>query len=118
MCALTTASDVSVFAAGASLYGISDLKRLEEDTHKFESRFPEHLLGGTSAQVPQVYKDRSPVYHADRVISPLLLLQGSIDRVVPKEQAEVIVKRIQEKHGIVHYKECVFVFTYSTYHSN
>lgn len=68
LCAYPTA-----FGAGASLYGISDLQKLDEFTHKFESRYCEKLLGGTYAQVPQVYKDRSPVNNADKIKSPLLV---------------------------------------------
>ena len=62
-----------VFGAGGSLYGISDLQKLDEFTHKFESRYCEKLLGGTYAQVPQVYKERSPVNNADKIKSPLLV---------------------------------------------
>ena len=61
------------FAAGASLYGISDLKKLDEFTHKFESRYCEKLLGGTYKQVPAVYDSRSPVNNAGKIKSPLLV---------------------------------------------
>lgn len=61
------------FAAGASLYGISDLKKLDDFTHKFESHYLEKLLGGTSEAVPQVYYDRSPVNQADKIKAPLLV---------------------------------------------
>ncbi|KIP04425.1 hypothetical protein PHLGIDRAFT_93514 [Phlebiopsis gigantea 11061_1 CR5-6] len=91
------------FAAGASLFGISDLKKLDEFTHKFESRYCETLLGGTYKQVPDVYDGRSPVNNAEKIKSPLLVLQGSIDAVVPPEQAEIIVKTIQKNGGHVEY---------------
>ena len=62
-----------VFAAGTSSYGISNLFNLATGTHKFESRYLDGLLGGTPEQVPDVYKDRSPYYHADKITSPLLV---------------------------------------------
>ena len=92
-----------VFKAGASLYGISDLIKLDEFTHKFESRYCEKLLGGTPQNASQVYRERSPVNNADKIRSPLLVLQGSIDAVVPPEQAEIIVKTIKGNGGKVEY---------------
>lgn len=62
-----------VFAAGVSMYGISDLKALGEDTHKLESRQLEKLMGGTYEQVKNVYEERSPVNNAGRIKSPLLV---------------------------------------------
>ena len=61
------------FAAGTSMFGISDLRKLDDFTHKFESRNVEKLIGGTYAQVPEVYKARSPVFHADKIKAPLLV---------------------------------------------
>lgn len=61
------------FAAGASLYGISDLKKLDEFTHKFESRYCEKLVGGTYESIPEVYKERSPIYNASNIKAPLLV---------------------------------------------
>ena len=69
----TTASDNKVFAAATSSYGISDLKKLAEFTHKFESRYLDHLIGGNILEIPEVYKERSPVNHADRIVTPLLV---------------------------------------------
>ncbi|KAJ7186834.1 Alpha/Beta hydrolase protein [Mycena filopes] len=97
-------SDLTTFAAATSSYGISDLRLLMDDTHKFESGYGHGLLGGTSAEIPEGYKERSPVTHADSIVSPLLILQGDIDRVVPKEQAEAIFESIQRRGGIVEYK--------------
>ncbi|KAI0337854.1 alpha/beta-hydrolase [Trametopsis cervina] len=91
------------FAAGSSLYGISDLKKLDEFTHKFESKYCENLVGGAYADIPHVYEERSPVYNAQNIKAPLLILQGSVDAVVPPVQAEDIVKTIQEKGGQVDY---------------
>lgn len=61
------------FAAAASYYGISDLKKLDEFTHKFESRYCEGLLGGTVQEKGEVYEERSPVNNADKIKSPLLV---------------------------------------------
>jgi len=104
LAALSIASDVSVFAAATSLYGVSDLKKLAEFTHKFESRYLDHLMGGTIDEVPEVYEARSPIHHADKIVVPLLILQGEIDMVVPKGQAEAIYKSIQDRGGVVEYK--------------
>ncbi|KAH9947245.1 Alpha/Beta hydrolase protein [Amylocystis lapponica] len=92
-----------VFGACASLYGISDLRKLVEGTHKLESHYMEKLLGGTLEDKPQVYADRSPILHADKIESPLLVLQGSIDAVVPPEQSEAIVSTIKSHGGHVEY---------------
>ncbi|TFK39070.1 alpha/beta-hydrolase [Crucibulum laeve] len=96
--------DLSTFAAVTSFYGISNLKNLADFTHKFESKYLKKLIGGTYEEVPGVFKARSPVHHADRIKVPLLILQGEIDRVVPKEQAEEIYESIKSRGGIVEYK--------------
>ncbi|CAA7263866.1 unnamed protein product [Cyclocybe aegerita] len=104
LAALSIASDVNVFAAATSLYGVSDLAKLAEFTHKFESRYLDHLMGGALQEVHEVYKDRSPIFHAEKIVTPLLILQGEIDMVVPKDQAESIYKIIKERGGVVEYK--------------
>ncbi len=81
LCAVTT---TDVFAAGTSLYGVADVRRLAETTHDFESRYVEKLVG----QEILAHDTRSPVHHADRARCPVLLLQGSDDPIVPREQAE------------------------------
>ncbi|KAG8957656.1 hypothetical protein FRC00_003694 [Tulasnella sp. 408] len=91
------------FTVATSSYGISDLALLASDTHKFESRYLEKLIGGTLKEVPEVYRERSPVFHANKIRAPLLILQGSIDAVVPPGQAEAIVKQIKERDGKVEY---------------
>lgn len=84
------------FTAGTSLYGISDLTRLAKaGTHKFESRYLDKLMGGTVEEISEVYAERSPVNNAQNIRSPLLLLQGTEDKVVPPEQAEAIEKIMQ-----------------------
>lgn len=78
LAAMCTASEV--FAAGTSSYGVSDLRKLAEFTHKFESRYLEKLVGGTPEEVPELYKERSPVFHADQIKSPILVSR-SLHRV-------------------------------------
>jgi dipeptidyl aminopeptidase/acylaminoacyl peptidase len=77
------------FAAACSLYGVTDLRTLAEDTHKFESRYLDGLVGPLP-EAAERYRDRSPLHHADRLLSPVLLLQGADDPVVPPSQAEVL----------------------------
>ncbi|CAO1615905.1 unnamed protein product [Parajaminaea phylloscopi] len=88
-----------VFSAATSKYGIADLNLLAAESHKFESRYPLRLLSGTPEEVPEVYRDRSPIWKADRIKTPLLVAQGSEDKVVPPNQSEMIVKAIQNQEG-------------------
>lgn len=89
---LTIASDVSVFAAATSLYGVSDLNKLAEFTHKFESRYLDHLMGGTPEQVPEVYKGRSPINHAANIVVPLLVSDDMIHLPIPGLLTECVVR--------------------------
>ncbi|KZP25905.1 alpha/beta-hydrolase [Athelia psychrophila] len=92
------------YAAGASYYGISNLRLLTQFTHKFELMYMIKLMGGTIDAIPDVYdKDRSPIWHADRIVKPLLILQGTEDKVVPPEQSEAIYRSIQARGGKVKY---------------
>jgi dipeptidyl aminopeptidase/acylaminoacyl peptidase len=86
------------FAAGASYFGVGDLGALARDTHKFESRYLDLLVAPWPAQEP-VYDLRSPVKHADGISVPVLLLQGTEDRVVPQAQADEMVAALQ-RNGI------------------
>ncbi|TBU30383.1 alpha/beta-hydrolase [Dichomitus squalens] len=99
----TLCSCPDAFAAGTSSYGISDFFKLAEFTHKFESQYLFKLVGGTPEQVPDVYKERSPVFLAGNIKAPLLVLQGSEDAVVPPNQAEGIVENIRKRGGRVEY---------------
>jgi dipeptidyl aminopeptidase/acylaminoacyl peptidase len=77
------------FAAACSLYGVTDLMSLVADTHKFESRYLDGLVGPLPEQARR-YRDRSPLHHAERLRRPVLLLQGEDDPVVPPSQARVL----------------------------
>jgi dipeptidyl aminopeptidase/acylaminoacyl peptidase len=95
LCALTFEPDV--FAAGASYYGIADLVPFATgDTHKFESSY-EHTLVGPWPEAAERYRERSPINHVDRLDTPMLLLQGADDRVVPPSQAEMMVEVLERK---------------------
>ncbi|MDO4785065.1 MAG: prolyl oligopeptidase family serine peptidase [Propionibacteriaceae bacterium] len=85
-----------VFTAGISRYGIGDLEALVADTHKFESRYLEGLIGPYPAQ-RQLYRDRSPIHHTDRLSTPMLILQGRDDAVVPLNQAEAMAAAVRGK---------------------
>jgi dipeptidyl aminopeptidase/acylaminoacyl peptidase len=90
-------SEPEVFAAGVSYYGIADLEPFATgDTHKFESKY-EHTLIGPWPQARETYRDRSPINHIDRLATPMLLLQGSEDRVVPPSQAEMMAEVLERK---------------------
>ncbi len=84
------------FASGVSYYGVADLVTFHEETHKFESHYDEYLVGPWPAAL-ELYRDRSPVAHADSISDPLLLLQGLDDKVVPPSQAEVIVDALKRR---------------------
>ncbi len=84
------------FAAGASYYGISDLKEMALETHKFESRYHESLVGPWPARI-KTYEDRSPLGSADRITVPTIFFQGSDDAVVPKKQTEAMVKALRSR---------------------
>jgi dipeptidyl aminopeptidase/acylaminoacyl peptidase len=89
-----------VFAAGASHYGVADLAALAEDTHSFESRYLDGLIAPWPAGA-DVYAERSPIHHTGALDTPLAVFQGAEDRVVPPEQAEMMVAALREK-GVPH----------------
>jgi dipeptidyl aminopeptidase/acylaminoacyl peptidase len=97
LCALTFHD---LFAAGASHYGVGDLEALARDTHKFESRYLDRLVGPYPER-RDLYRARSPVHHVDRLARPVAFFQGLDDRVVPPSQAEALVAALAAR-GIPH----------------
>jgi dipeptidyl aminopeptidase/acylaminoacyl peptidase len=93
LCALTFRD---YFKAGASHYGVSDLEALELDTHKFESKYSDGLVGPYPER-RDLYIERSPIHFADRLSCPVIFLQGLEDKVVPPNQAEMMVDALREK---------------------
>ncbi|XP_054818542.1 uncharacterized protein LOC129318056 [Prosopis cineraria] len=80
------------FKAGASLYGVADLKMLSAETHKFESHYIDNLVGGEKQ-----FFERSPINHVEKFSCPIILFQGLEDKVVPPEQARKIYQALKEK---------------------
>jgi dipeptidyl aminopeptidase/acylaminoacyl peptidase len=95
LCAL---SFHDLFAAGASYYGVADAELLAKDTHKFESRYLDGLIG-PYPEAAERYRERSPIYAADRISCPVILFQGLEDAVVPPSQAEMMVAALK-RNGI------------------
>ena len=93
LCALTFRN---VFATGASYYGVSDLEALAKDTHKFESRYLDGLVGPYPER-RDLYVARSPVHFADRLSVPIAFFQGAEDAIVPPNQAEAMVAALKAK---------------------
>ncbi|HUF84205.1 MAG TPA: S9 family peptidase, partial [Acidimicrobiia bacterium] len=91
-----------VFAAGASSYGVADLTALAEETHKFESRYLDGLVG-PYPEAKAVYDERSPINNIDRLESPLIVFQGLEDEIVPPNQSEMVVEALQAKGVTVEY---------------
>jgi dipeptidyl aminopeptidase/acylaminoacyl peptidase len=85
-----------LFRAGASYYGVSDLESLARDTHKFEARYLDRLIGPYEAQ-RDLYRDRSPIHHVDRLSCPVIFFQGLEDKVVPPDQTEKMVNALRTK---------------------
>lgn len=86
LCALANSD---AFAAGISRYGVADLRRLAEDTHDFEARYLDGMVGPLP-EAEELYVERSPLTHLDRMRTPLLIEQGLEDRVVPPSQSEAV----------------------------
>jgi dipeptidyl aminopeptidase/acylaminoacyl peptidase len=84
------------------LYGVSDLALLVRDTHKFESRYLDRLVG-LYPQEEARYRERSPIYHLDGFDRPVLLLQGLEDKIVPPNQAELILDSLKKRGVSVAY---------------
>ncbi|MBV8980400.1 MAG: S9 family peptidase [Acidimicrobiia bacterium] len=82
------------FSVGASYFGVADAEALATDTHKFESRYLDGLIG-PYPETKGLYRERSPIHYADRLSAPLVIFQGLEDRVVPPSQAEVMVDALR-----------------------
>jgi dipeptidyl aminopeptidase/acylaminoacyl peptidase len=98
--ALTTSD---VFAAGADYFGVADAELLAADTHKFESRYLDRLIA-PYPEGKETYVARSAVHQLDRISSPLVVLQGDEDKVVPPAQSEAVVSALREKGLPVAYR--------------
>jgi dipeptidyl aminopeptidase/acylaminoacyl peptidase len=85
-----------VFKAGASYYGVADLRALDADTHKFESRYNNDLLGPIETR-EALYLARSPIHHAHRISCPVIFFQGLDDKVVPPAQSERMVEALRAR---------------------
>jgi dipeptidyl aminopeptidase/acylaminoacyl peptidase len=83
-----------VFKAGASYFGVSDLEAMARETHKFESRYLDRLIGPYPER-RDLYRERSPIHFTDRLSCPVILFQGLEDKVVPPNQAEMIVQALR-----------------------
>ena len=82
------------FHGGASHYGVSDVAALARDTHKFESRYLDWLIGPYPEE-EALYRERSPLFHAERLSKPVIFFQGDEDAVVPPNQTEVMVAALR-----------------------
>ncbi|HET9092988.1 MAG TPA: prolyl oligopeptidase family serine peptidase, partial [Acidimicrobiales bacterium] len=103
LCALTFRD---VFASGASYFGVADAGALARETHKFESRYMDSMIGPWPEDEER-YEERSPIFHAERLETPMILFQGLEDKVVPPDQAEVMVAALEKKevpHAYVAYE--------------
>ncbi len=97
--ALTLFPDL--FGAGASYFGIGNLITLVEETHKFESRYTDWLMGVSFPEGAAIYKERSPINHLDKLRAPMIIFQGSEDKIVTPEVSRELARTLKKK-GIEH----------------
>ncbi|HEY7665882.1 MAG TPA: prolyl oligopeptidase family serine peptidase [Xanthobacteraceae bacterium] len=90
------------FQGGASYYGVSDAAALARDTHKFESRYLDWLIGPYPQEEAR-YRERSPLYHAERLSKPVIFFQGEEDAIVPPNQTETMVGELRRAGNAVGY---------------
>jgi dipeptidyl aminopeptidase/acylaminoacyl peptidase len=88
------------FAAGASYYGVADTETLARDTHKFESRYLDGLIGPYPERA-DLYRERSPIHFVERIRAAVILFQGLEDEIVPPNQAETMVTAMKA-NGVPH----------------
>lgn len=94
--ALAALAFTDTFSAGASHFGVSDLEALAKDTHKFESRYLDSIIGPYPERL-DIYQQRSPIHHVDKLSSACIFFQGLEDKVVPPNQAEAMVRALDKK---------------------
>jgi dipeptidyl aminopeptidase/acylaminoacyl peptidase len=94
LCALTFQN---TFRAGASYYGVSDLEAMRRETHKFESHYFDKLIGPFPER-RDIYVDRSPIHHIDKLCRPVAFFQGKEDKIVPPNQTEIMVDALRRKN--------------------
>jgi dipeptidyl aminopeptidase/acylaminoacyl peptidase len=88
------AEQPDAFTAGICLYGVSNQIHLATQTHKFEERYTDSLIGPLP-EAAALYRARSPIFHAERIRRPLAVFQGEVDQVVPRAQSDVIVEALR-----------------------
>ena len=88
------------FKAGVCLYGVANQFNLVADTHKFEERYSDSLLGPLP-EAAEVYRERSPIFFADKIQDPIIVFQGEDDKVVPQNQSDEIVAALR-RNGVPH----------------
>ena len=93
---LRALTSTDFFKAGASHFGISDLEVFHSDTHKFEAMYDQSLLGRWPED-RHIYRERSAIHSVDRITAPVILFQGLEDKIVPPNQAELIVAALRKK---------------------
>ncbi|MBC8506090.1 MAG: S9 family peptidase [Anaerolineales bacterium] len=89
-----------VFKAGVCMYGVTNQFTLVADTHKFEERYSDSLLGSLP-EAAEIYRERSPIFFADKIQDPIIVFQGEEDKVVPKAQSDAIVDALR-RNGVPH----------------
>lgn len=88
------------YKAAICMFGVANMFTLAADTHKFESRYLDSMLGPLP-EAAAVYRERSPIFHVEKIRDPIAVFQGEIDRVVPREQSDVIVNSLKAR-GVPH----------------
>ncbi len=88
------------YRAGLCSYGVSNQFGLLMDTHKFEERYPYWLLGELPGAA-ELYRERSPLFHAEKLVDPIIIFQGTEDEVVPRDQSDSIVASLKRR-GVPH----------------
>ena len=88
------------YKAAICMFGVANQFLLASDTHKFEQRYLDTMLGPLP-EAAAIYRERSPIFHADKIVDPIAVFQGAIDRVVPREQSDTIVASLKSR-GVPH----------------